>query len=184
MLLLVDELQYVPEDQLAALITALHRAAQQQLPVMLIGAGLPQLPGRMGRAKTYAERLFEFPQIGPLDAAASRQALVIPARKQGVEFVPRAIAMIVRETQGYPYFLQEWGKHAWDVATRSPITLRDVELASRETIAALDVKFFPRALRSAHPQRETLSARHGRARTRAASFRRHRRCTRAPSHRA
>jgi hypothetical protein len=121
----VDELQYVEEEQLAALITALHRTAQRKLPVVLVGAGLPQLRGRMGRAKSYAERLFDFPDIGPLSPDAARQALVIPAREQQVEFTDDALDRIQRETQGYPYFVQEWGKHTWDVATTSPITLDD-----------------------------------------------------------
>ncbi|MHB8570174.1 MAG: ATP-binding protein, partial [Metallibacterium sp.] len=142
LLLFIDELQYVEQEQLAALITALHRCTQLQLPVMLVGAGLPQLPGKMGRAKSYAERLFDFPEIGPLDADAARQAIEVPARKQGVAYAPAAIDRIIRETQCYPYFLQEWGKHAWDVAQRSPITVDDVDRASAETIAALDESFF------------------------------------------
>jgi len=119
----VDELQYVEEEQFAALISALHRTAQRQLPVVLLGAGLPQLRGRMGRAKSYAERLFDFPEIGPLSPAASRQALVVPALEQRVEFTDDALDRIQKETQGYPYFVQEWGKHTWDVAKTSPITL-------------------------------------------------------------
>lgn len=142
LILYIDELQYVEEEQLAALITALHRVAQRQLPVMLVGAGLPQLPGRMGRAKSYAERLFDFPLVGPLDAAAARAAIALPAAQQKVRFAPGALERIVQETQGYPYFLQEWGKHVWDVASRSPITVRDVEQATTITIAALDESFF------------------------------------------
>lgn len=142
LILFIDELQYVEEDQLAALITALHRVAQRQLPVMMVGAGLPQLPGRMGRAKSYAERLFNFPEIGPLNADSARIALEKPANEQGVAFEPRALSCIVQETQGYPYFLQEWGKHVWDVAAMSPITESDIQEASREAIAALDESFF------------------------------------------
>ena len=142
LILYIDELQYVPEEQLSALITALHRVAQRQLPVMLVGAGLPQLPGQMGRAKSYAERLFDFPAIGPLDPAASRDAIALPAAQQGVAFEPAALERIVAETQGYPYFLQEWGKHVWDVATASPITLHDVEQAAVLATAALDESFF------------------------------------------
>jgi hypothetical protein len=138
----VDELQYVEEDQLAALITALHRSAQRKLPVALVGAGLPQLRGQMGEAKSYAERLFEFPEVGPLPDAAARLALTKPAEEQGVEFEPAAVDRILAWTQGYPYFLQEWGKHAWDVATRSPITVADIEAASITAIAALDESFF------------------------------------------
>lgn len=142
LILCVDELQYVPEEQLAALITALHRCAQQQVPVMLVGAGLPQLPGQMGQAKSYAERLFDFPFVGPLDAAAARDALEIPARALGVAITPGALAHMVTATEGYPYFLQEWGKHAWDVADASPIDLRDVKAATIEATAALDESFF------------------------------------------
>lgn len=140
--LFVDELQYVDEDQLAALITALHRTAQRSLPVVLVGAGLPQLPGKMGRAKSYAERLFDFPQIGPLPAEAARRAISKPAEDQGVAVEAAALERIFQETRGYPYFLQEWGKHAWDTATTSPITLQDVERATTGAIAALDESFF------------------------------------------
>ena len=142
LVLFIDELQYVQEDQLASLVTALHRCAQQQVPVALLGAGLPQLPGQMGNAKSYAERMFEFPFIGPLDATAARDALEVPAAALGVRFEPAATARIVRETEGYPYFLQEWGKHAWDVAKQSPITVDDVERASVTAVAALDESFF------------------------------------------
>ena len=142
LILFIDELQYVEEEQMAALITALHRVAQRRLPVMMVGAGLPQLPGRMGRAKSYAERLFGFPAIGPLEAAAARDAIALPAREQGVTFEPAALEKIVHETQGYPYFLQEWGKHVWDVAPRSPIGAHDVDQASAVAVAALDESFF------------------------------------------
>jgi hypothetical protein len=138
----IDELQYVPEDQLASLITALHGTAQQGLPVVLIGAGLPQLRGRMGRAKSYAERMFDFPEIGPLAPSAARLALSKPAQDEGVRFNADALDRLVETTQGYPYFLQEWGKHVWNVAPRTPITVRDVELASTTAIAALDASFF------------------------------------------
>lgn len=142
LVMFIDELQYVAEDELAALITALHRCAQRRLPITLIGAGLPQLPGRIGRAKSYAERLFDFPEIGPLNAAAARIALVKPADVQGVAFTDPALGEIVRQTRGYPYFLQEWGKHSWDNATASPIELADVEAASVQAVAALDESFF------------------------------------------
>ncbi|MGP1347455.1 MAG: ATP-binding protein [Phycisphaerales bacterium] len=140
--LFIDELQYVKEDQLAALITALHRCAQRNLPVLLTGAGLPQLRGRMGKAKSYAERLFEFPLIDALGPDDARDALTKPAEEQGVSYQPEAIDEIYANTQGYPYFLQEWGKHAWDVADQSPITRQDVLDASRIVIAAMDESFF------------------------------------------
>ena len=138
----IDELQYVPERQMAALISALHRCAQLQLPLVVVGAGLPQLRGRMGDAKSYAERLFDFPAIGPLDAADAADAIVKPAQDEGVDVDDDAVALIVHYTKGYPYFLQEWGKHAWDVAHVSPITRLDVETASTEAIATLDESFF------------------------------------------
>jgi hypothetical protein len=142
MAIFIDELQYVAQDELAALITALHRSAQRQLPIVLVGAGLPQLPGRFGRAKSYAERLFDFVTIGPLSPEDARLALVAPARREGIEFDALALDPIVERTRGYPYFLQEWGKHCWDAATGSPITPADVETASRTVVAALDESFF------------------------------------------
>ncbi len=142
LVMFIDEMQYVKEDELAALITALHRCAQRRQPITLIGAGLPQLPGRMGSAKSYAERLFDFPQVGPLNAVAAHSAIVKPARQQGVDFTEPAVGQIIRETKGYPYFLQEWGKHAWDSAASSPIDLADVRTASASAVAALDDSFF------------------------------------------
>ncbi len=138
----IDEMQYVEEHELAALITALHRVAQRQLPIVLVGAGLPQLPGRLGRAKSYAERLFDFVTIGPLSEGDAKIALVEPANDENVKFDLDALNAIVLKTQGYPYFLQEWGKHCWDVADESPITIADVEVASMTAIAALDESFF------------------------------------------
>ena len=142
LVLFIDELQYVAEEQLAALITALYRCAQGKLPVVLVGAGLPQLRGQMGRAKSYAERLFDFPEIGPLIDEAARSAIEKPANAQGVAIDADALDGIVVQTRGYPYFLQEWGKHAWDVAAQSPITRADVDTASRAVVAALDESFF------------------------------------------
>jgi len=140
--LFIDELQYVPEEQFAPLITALHRCAQMQLPVTLVGAGLPTLRGRAGNAKSYAERLFDYPEIGALSPEAAGQAITKPALAHKVRFQPAAVDKIVFKTKGYPYFLQEWAKHAWDVATKSPITEGDVTLASKEALAALDASFF------------------------------------------
>ena len=142
LVLFIDELQYVDEVELAALITALHRCAQRKLPITLVGAGLPQLRGRMGRAKSYAERLFDFPEVGALPGDAARIAIGKPIREQAADIDAAALAQIVERTQGYPYFLQEWGKHAWDAATVSPITLDDVRSASATAIAALDESFF------------------------------------------
>ena len=138
----VDELQYVPKSELAALIAALHRAAQKQLPILLVAAGLPQLRAQAAEAKTYAERLFEFREVGPLDEKASEDAVAKPIRARNADISTDALRMIVNETQGYPYFLQEWGKHAWDVAESPPITAADVERASDEVAASLDGGFF------------------------------------------
>jgi AAA ATPase domain len=140
--LFIDELQYVQEKELAALITALHRTAQRSLPVVLIGAGLPQLRGRMGEAKSYAERLFDFPEIGQLTSTAAKVAIEKPAKDKDVAFDADALESILRHTHCYPYFLQEWGKHAWVAASQSPITFNDIEAASITAIAALDESFF------------------------------------------
>lgn len=140
--LFIDELQYVPEEQLAALISALHRCAQRQLPITLVGAGLPQLVGQTGRAKSYAERLFDFPQINTLTSDAARAALVVPASKLNVEFTDGALAEILNQTQGYPYFLQEWGKHAWAAADASPIETEDALRATNDAMDDLDASFF------------------------------------------
>jgi len=122
--LFIDELQYVKEQQLAALITALHRAGQNQLPITMVAAGLPQLVGQTGRAKSYAERLFEFVHVDSLGADAARDALCVPARKEGAQYEARALEVIFEQTKGYPYFLQEWGKHSWDIAENSPVKLK------------------------------------------------------------
>jgi AAA ATPase domain len=140
--LFIDELQYVREEQLASLIRALHSASQRQLPITMLAAGLPQLIGQMGRAKSYAERLFEFVPIDRLDDAAAGAALRVPAKKEGVAFAQDAIAEILRHTMGYPYFLQEWGRHAWNVADSSPISRADARRATALALAELDAGFF------------------------------------------
>jgi hypothetical protein len=140
--LAIDELQYVPEEELAALISALHRANQLQLPVTLVGAGLPQLLGQMGRAKSYAERLFAFVPLGPLDRAAADDAIRIPLEAEDAAITDGALAAIFAATAGYPYFLQEWGKHSWDLAEASPIEVADVEDATVAALAELDASFF------------------------------------------
>jgi hypothetical protein len=138
----IDELQYVAEGELAALITSMHRCAQARLPVMLVGAGLPQLRGRMGNAKSYAERLFNFPTVGPLPVAAARFAITKPLQDQGVTITEDALDTLVAATHCYPYFLQEWGKQSWDSADASPIDKCDVESATQLTVATLDESFF------------------------------------------
>ena len=140
--LFMDELQYIPENQLAPLIGALHVANQKQLPITLVAAGLPQLLGQMGRAKSYAERLFEFVPIGPLDAEAARRALRVPAQNEGADYEEGGITEIISRTERYPYFLQEWGKHAWAAAETSPITKEDAMHATAVALAELDASFF------------------------------------------
>jgi len=140
--LIVDEMQYLPQKEFAALITAIHMVAQKQLPLILIGAGLPQLVGLSGRAKSYAERLFDFPKIGALSAADAEDALRKPVQEQKVDFEPGAIREILRITKGYPYFLQEWGYEAWNFAKTSPITAHDVTTVTPRVITKLDENFF------------------------------------------
>lgn len=142
LVLLVDQMHEMEDNQLGALIGALHHCGQQRVPVTLIATGLPSLPGRMGQVRSYAERQFDFPVLGALDDDAARNALVAPARRLGVEFTPEAIQKILVATQGYPYFLQMWGKHCWSVAQASPISSEDVETASAGAIADLDAYFF------------------------------------------
>lgn len=142
LVLFIDELQYVPERELAALITALHRARQNDRPITMVAAGLPQLAGQMGKAKSYAERLFLFTSVGPLDTTAATAAIVHPIEAEECSIEPEAIARILEITRGYPYFLQEWGKQCWDTAERCPITAEDVEIANPTAISALDDSFF------------------------------------------
>lgn len=140
--LLVDELQYLEEKELAALIVALHRVSQKGLPILLFGAGLPQIAAVSGDAKSYAERLFKFPSVGPLAAAAAEEAIRQPVEKEGESIADSALGRIVAKTQGYPYFLQEWGYQTWNAAGQSPIAIDDVERGSIAAIARLDEGFF------------------------------------------
>lgn len=142
MVMFIDELQYVKEREFAALIAALHRCAHLRLPITLVGAGLPQLLALAGEAKSYSERLFEYPQVDKLNTPAALDALRKPAQQLSVDYTADAAMAIVEKTQGYPYFLQEWGKHTWDLATTSPITLDVVNTATQLTIAGLDESFF------------------------------------------
>ena len=140
--LLIDEIQYLKEKELSALIMAMHRMQQLQLPLVLIGAGLPILPRLAGNSKSYAERLFNFPSIGPLKPDDVRRALTNPVEEEGVQFKPDAVETIVRLTQGYPYFIQEWGYQAWNHAESSPITLQVVKDATEDILRRLDENFF------------------------------------------
>ena len=140
--LLIDELQYFSSPELSALIMAMHKMQQRQLPLLLIAAGLPILPGLMGESKSYAERLFSFPDIGPLPEPDATKALQDPVRQAGEAFEPAALAEIFRLTRGYPYFLQEWGYQAWNHATASPISLAVVRQTSALVAQRLDENFF------------------------------------------
>jgi AAA ATPase domain len=142
LLLAIDEVQYLAAEELGALISAIHRTVQLGLPVILVGAGLPQLPGLAGNAKSYAERLFDFPEIGSLGDTDACAALTVPALAQGVEFQPDALSALLGYTQGYPYFLQEWGYHVWNAAPRPLILLEDVTLAAVDVKQQLDSNFF------------------------------------------
>lgn len=141
-LLLIDEVQYLKSKDLAALIVAIHKVTQRALPFVFFGAGLPQLAGLAGDAKSYAERLFDYPAVGALDASAARDALRAPARREGVDYEDAALTAIVEQTEGYPYFLQEWGKHSWNVAPTSPISAADVANATDDALRQLDEGFF------------------------------------------
>lgn len=140
--LLIDELQYFSSPELSALIMAMHKMQQRQLPLLLIAAGLPILPGLMGESKSYAERLFSFPDIGPLPEPDATKALQDPVRQAGEAFEPAALAEIFRLTRGYPYFLQEWGYQAWNHAAASPISLAVVRQSSALVAQRLDENFF------------------------------------------
>lgn len=140
--ILIDEIQYFSTPELSALIMAMHKMQQRQLPVVLIGAGLPILPGLAGESKSYAERLFSFPEIGPLPEPDASKALQEPVRNVGEEFAPDALHEIFRLTRGYPYFLQEWGYQAWNHAPASPISLGVVREASALVSLRLDENFF------------------------------------------
>lgn len=140
---LLDEVQYLEPAELEAIIGALHKCARRNLPITMAGAGLPQIPRLAGEAKSYSERLFTFPRIGQLDPASdARDALVVPARSLGVEFDADAVDYIVDYTQGYPYFLQEYGKFVWDESSSSPIGLADAAAVLPLVEAKLDESFF------------------------------------------
>ena len=140
--ILIDELQYFSSAELSALIMAMHKMQQRQLPLVLVGAGLPILPGLAGESKSYAERLFSFPTVGPLPEADAIKALQEPMQAAGVAFDAAALQEIFRNTGGYPYFLQEWGYQAWNHAERSPVTLDVVQECSATVSRRLDENFF------------------------------------------
>jgi hypothetical protein len=139
---LFDELQFLAKEEFESLVAALHKTVQRALPVTVVGAGLPLLPQLSGEAKSYAERLFRFPVIGHLVGAEAMSALVDPAATEGVAFEPGATDHILTYTDGYPYFIQEYGKFVWDAAERSPITTDDALDAEPVIEEHLDASFF------------------------------------------
>jgi len=156
---LIDEMQFLARGELEAVAAAMHRMSQRQLPVALVGAGLPQLPGLMIDAKSYAERLFAYPKLGPLSADAARQALVAPARARDVAWDDDALARIVEESGCYPAFIQAYGKEAWNHAPRSPIRVSDVWGAEATVLAELDEEFFHvRFEKATEREREYMAA--------------------------
>ena len=140
--ILIDEIQYLSQKELGAIIMAMHRMQQRQLPVVLLGAGLPVLPGLAGESKSYAERLFAFPDIGALSEADSNQAISEPAIQGGVTLTAAALTETYRLTKGYPYFIQEWGYQMWNLAVSSPIDLELVQSAADSVVRRLDQNFF------------------------------------------
>ena len=140
--LFIDEVQYLSVTDLSALITAVHRSGQKSLPFVMFGAGLPQLAALAGEAKSYAERLFVYPDVGALNEEDAKEALRSPLHREQVEITDEALDLIVDRTRGYPYFLQEWGSHVWNLAEGSPITLSDTKRSSIETLQSLDSGFF------------------------------------------
>ncbi len=140
--LLIDELQYIKEEELSALIMGIHKVSQRELPLVLFAAGLPQLVGNMGNSKSYAERLFDFPNVGPLARNDAVTAIVEPITKEGEQIAGSAVDEIISQTQGYPFFLQVWGYYTWNKAGTSPITLKDVRGAAGDVLSNLDGSFF------------------------------------------
>jgi len=155
----IDEMQDADEDVLAALCAAVHNAAQRNLPFYVVGAGLPSLPGVLSTAATYAECMFEYRTIEHLDDADSRRVLTDPADTEGVQWEDAATTLIANEANGYPYFLQEYGRAAWDVAPGPTITYSDVLIAITDGREALDAGFFhSRRARATPAERQYLSA--------------------------
>jgi hypothetical protein len=134
----LDEVQFVREDEYRALISALHRSTQKSLPIALAAAGLPQIPRLSGDARSYAERLFTFPEIGRLNDTDTRSAFAGPANDQGVSYSEDAMTEAVHWTDGYPFYIQQLGKHSWNKASASPVDLDVVCAAVPAAQAALD----------------------------------------------
>lgn len=156
---LLDEVQFAGEVEYRSLITALHRATQKNMPITVAAAGLPQIPRLTGEARSYAERLFSFPVIANLPEPDARAALVEPARQQQIDYQPPAVERALEWTGGYPFYIQQLGKHAWNLAQKSPITLADVEAAMPAAQAALDASTYEvRIQRATEQERRYMRA--------------------------
>lgn len=140
--LLIDEVQYLRSKDLAALIVALHKVNQKNLPVLFFGAGLPQVAALSGDAKSYAERLFHYPAVGALEDEDAETAIRQPIESEGEEIDNNAIREILAKTKGYPYFLQEWGYQCWNIGLGPRIKLDDALKAAGEATKRLDEGFF------------------------------------------
>jgi hypothetical protein len=155
----LDEMQDVPEPDVSALCAACHELSQQGLPLVVVGAGLPHLPAVLSASKSYSERLFRYVRIDRLDRAAADQALVAPAAEENVSYENAALEALYAATEGYPYFVQAYGKVTWDHALRSPVTVADVLVAAPEAEAELAVGFFGSRYERATPaERDYLRA--------------------------
>jgi hypothetical protein len=152
---LIDEMQFLRREEIEAIAAAMHRISQKNLPVALVGTGLPQLPGLMVDAKSYAERLFSYPRIGHLTEAAARQALVDPANAQGVQYEAAALDKMIELSACYPAFIQAYGKQVWNMAPASPIALADVGGGAVGRHKARR-RVLSRSLREGHAQRAAL----------------------------
>ncbi len=155
---LVDEMQFLGRVEMEAIAAAMHRMSQLKLPIAVVGTGLPQLPGLMVEAKSYAERLFSYPQVGPLSEQATREALLKPAEEEGVEFDARALAQIVEISGGYPTFIQAYGKEAWNMAPGPTISSDDVETSAPIVQTKLDEEFFHVRFEKATPRERVYMA--------------------------
>lgn len=140
--LLIDEVQYLSQKDLAALIVSMHKINQRELPVLFFGAGLPQVAALSGEAKSYAERLFHYPEVGALPEADAKAAIRQPVNEEGAVIDEGALDEIFLKTRGYPYFLQEWGHQSWNLAVGDTITLNDARQAETTTLKRLDAGFF------------------------------------------
>jgi hypothetical protein len=157
--ILIDELQYLSQKEFSSLIMAIHKTTQANLPITLIGAGLPQILALAGESKSYSERLFKYPKVGELTEQDGRVAILKPVESEGAMIEDQAILQILKESEKYPYFIQQWAHDAWNIATDNTITHADVMQATPISIKALDESFFRvRFERSTPAERRYMSA--------------------------